>query len=523
MTSVYNPALAGLRNVNYTDDQLLQMGDNWKKAVKKANSPVRNDTLSIIPQAVDFAGSVYNGFQYNKTADDLSADYGYGQSSAMGVGYTTQNVADARQVMKEEHAGNVSNAIGNVGKGAALGATVGSIIPGLGTVAGGIVGGAIGGVASLFGGGRRHAQARKQLALQQQQATRTNNYNRDIAMTTGIQQEFAKKYGNPEDQILLTKYGKDSRKGTFALTQPGEVKATEDGKLIPYLGGVKGKDSILDFVGDNETIFTKLNGHASRMLALYSNINKNKGRNLEIAERASKATIEKEKQAQKKERELGLIPQEQVARAKWGLDQIINTVSTLGGMGTAFGQYLQAKASKVHKPDIRVQNPYELSALRDLYSLRPDNLAINRQLRDAEARGRYQLNSAGGLTAGQRALANVALTSNTQRNIADMLAQSQDRFNTLRANAASAAFNAGNATATRNQQALQYNDAAYQQSASARQNIMRDSIAQIPSMLQQWYKNYDTGLRGNRMLAMYEASLDDDARKYYNKKYGTLT
>jgi len=101
----------------------------------------------------------------------------------------------------------------------------------------------------------------------------------------------------------------------------------------------------------------------------------------------------------------------------------------------------------VHRPDIRVANPYESRALADLYSLRPDNLSIIRGLRDAEARGRYQIASAGGLGAGQRALANVALTANTQNSIANALAQSQDRFNALRSQAATTALNTGNATA----------------------------------------------------------------------------
>jgi hypothetical protein len=73
----------------------------------------------------------------------------------------------------------------------------------------------------------------------------------------------------------------------------------------------------------------------------------------------------------------------------------------------------------------------------------------------------------------------------------------------LRGNAATAALNAGNAAAQRTQQALQYNDASYQQAASARQNIMRDYLAQIPAMIGQTYKNYYTRMMGNNMLNLY--------------------
>ena len=494
------PELSGLKNVDYTNGQMIKMGEDWKKDQLGASS--RTPWGTIAPAALDFIGSAYNGFKYDKTASDLSADYGYGRSQALGVGYTTQNIADARQVMKEEHSGNVTNTLNTMGKGAAVGAMAGSIIPGLGTAVGGIIGGAVGGIAGLIGGGHRHSEARKQLALQQQQAIRTNEYNRSLAMTAGIQQDFAKKYGNQESQVLFAAGGKDEEGGTPAVVQPFETKDS-DGKLTTYFGGKLGKDSIMDYVKDGDTIFSLKTPVGQAMTQLSMKINKNKGKNLDLANRVARSTVEAAKEEQKMYRAAGLLPEEKVAHAAYGIDGWGNVLQGIAGIGTAIGGFLQAKNSRVHKPDIRVNNPYEVRALNDLYSLRPDNLAINRQLREAEARGRYQIANSGGLSAGQRALANIAMTANTQDNISNALAQSQDRFNALRGNAATAALNAGNAAAQRTQHALQYNDASYQQAASARQNIMRDYLAQIPGMLGHIYKNYYTEVMGSNMLNLY--------------------
>lgn len=456
----------------------------------------------MIPAAIDFASSVYNGFQYDKTANDLSSDYGTSNGQVLGVNYTRQNIADSRQVMSEEHTDNVSSGINNIGKGAAVGAMAGSILPGLGTVAGGLAGAAIGGITSLLGGGHKHAKAREALALQKQQALRTNNYNRSLAMTSGMQQDYYKKYGNQEDQVLFAEDGKDANGGTWAMVQPGETK-DHDGKITTYFGGKTGQDSILDYVEGPDTIFSLKTPVGQIMTQLSMRVNKNTGKNLDLANRVARATVENAKVAQKEYRAIGDLPEEQVAHAAYGIDGWGNVLQGIAGIGTAIGGFLQAKNSRVHKPDIRVNNPYEVRALNDLYSLRPDNLAINRQLREAEARGRYQIANSGGLSAGQRALANIAMTANTQDNIANAMAQSQDRFNALRGNAATAALNAGNAAAQRTQHALQYNDASYQQAASARQNIMRDYLAQIPGMLGHIYKNYYTRMMGNNMLNLY--------------------
>lgn len=426
----------------------------------------------IAAVAANNVAGFINGFGPDYSASDLSASAGTGTNSRMGISYTTQNAADSREVMKEYNKGTVGQLLsGNIG----------------------------GAVSRWLWGSKKQ---REEIQEQNLQASRTNMFNGGIAASTAMRNNFAKQYGNQEDQMLFAEDGKDANGGTWAMVQPGETK-DHDGKITTYFGGKTGQDSILDYVEGPDTIFSLKTPVGQIMTQLSMKVNKNTGKNLDLANRVARATVENAKVAQKEYRAIGDLPEEQVAHAAYGIDGWGNALQGIAGIGTAIGGFLQAKNSRVHKPDIRVNNPYEVRALNDLYSLRPDNLAINRQLREAEARGRYQIANSGGLRAGQSALANIAMTANTQDNIASAMAQSQDRFNALRGNAATAALNAGNAAAQRTQHALQYNDSSYQQAASARQNIMRDYLAQIPAMIGQTYKNYYTRMMGNNMLNLY--------------------
>ena len=75
-------------------------------------------------------------------------------------------------------------------------------------------------------------------------------------------------------------------------------------------------------------------------------------------------------------------------------------------MASSIAQYLDAANSDVYKPDIYATNPYENAALENLAKIRIDPYAIATQMRDAERRGRYAINRAGGLSGAQKHYAN---------------------------------------------------------------------------------------------------------------------
>ena len=76
--------------------------------------------------------------------------------------------------MSDLHKQHVSNTLGTIGAGAALGGTIGSIFPGAGTAIGAGIGAVVGGIAGLIGGGNTHAKMRKRIYNAQQQTMRNN-------------------------------------------------------------------------------------------------------------------------------------------------------------------------------------------------------------------------------------------------------------------------------------------------------------------------------------------------------------
>jgi len=73
--------------------------------------------------------------------------------------------------------------------------------------------------------------------------------------------------------------------------------------------------------------------------------------------------------------------------------------AVLGGLA-GFGQYANAIKERAYKPNTYVGNPYEGSALTTLAGLRVNPYPIIQELRSAETRTKYGIDSAGGLSGG---------------------------------------------------------------------------------------------------------------------------
>lgn len=451
-----------------------------------------------------------NGFKADYKVPELSINAGYGTSGKFGVGYTTQKAADKDQVLSEYRKGTTDA----------------------------LLSGNILGAASRWLWGED--DQKHQLELQNIYANRVNNFGGDVAGTIAIRNKFAKNHGNPESQSLyIAAPGIDNGGAVNAVVDPKETIVHEDGIAEKPIGGIPGKDSVGVHLQEGDKVLTsnyldpdtgKTYAEMAEPLIKLQNylqfaIDRNRGKNNQVAKNVAKKYLnytrdellaigDKQRQA----RNEGHLPPEMAVAAP-GIDNWGNVIQTIAGLGTAIAGIQQAKRSNVSAPDLRVKNQYESSAIKDLYSLRPDNLSVNRQLRDAEARGRYQLSSSG-LTHGQKAIANAVLTSNTQKSIADALAQSQDRFNMLRAQADNAALNSGNATAQRDSAALQFGENIKQMSGSNKNNIIREYFAQIPRMLGEYWKNYSqlAMWKGTRDLYAQDIALERERLK----KYGLL-
>lgn len=167
--------------------------------------------INIASSAVNFAGNTINSFSKNSldSVDTLSTNAGTSNGYINGINYQRVNDIDSDSEMNKVNAENTSNTLSTVGSGAALGATVGSIIPGLGTVVGGAIGAVGGLVTGLFGGAGRKREAERRIYEAKQLQLRTNQFNRSSADTQGLQQDYARQYGDNDNKLLYANKGKD--------------------------------------------------------------------------------------------------------------------------------------------------------------------------------------------------------------------------------------------------------------------------------------------------------------------------
>lgn len=490
-----------------------------------------------------FVGDVYNGTRYENSAQDLLQNANRSNSSTNDVGYEMQNSIDADREMQIEHRQNVSNTLKSMGSGAAMGAAVGSIFPGAGTVIGGAIGSALGLAGGLFGSGKRHAAARRAIAEANNQRMRTNNYNRDVAMTTGMQADFANEYGNTEDQVLYTKHGKDmgSKGRTIGLgtvetsngpkygfqnawvsegegiynPSTGYARFVTHGQNDTAKANLKAEDVVFGDLKNPETGRTFKKDAAQYILAK-ENLNKKRPkttdeRTLRIFEATSKPLADAldaklQDLAQIQEQTRAYDDYTGIMKAKHGKDAlpkmklgggVSNAIAGILGTGLSIGQYFDAKNQRIYRPYTYVENPYERRALADMYGLRINPYNTLQQLRSIAGRANYATNVSGGLSTGQKMLQKTAIASNTQANTANALQNIAEKNIALRSATDTAALNAGEQSASNMMNALRWDSDQYAKAHAARIAGMQTAESNFLAQIQQYLANawkYRTGI-----------------------------
>lgn len=121
-------------------------------------------------------GGVLEGINRIKSADEHLADAGTSQARVNGIAYTQQNSVDSGKIMSEYDDTTAKDFLTNPFRG----------------------------IASLFG--RSKAQREADNAARRANVSRIGA--RDNAYAQYLDLDFAKKYGNQEDQMLYAKNGK---------------------------------------------------------------------------------------------------------------------------------------------------------------------------------------------------------------------------------------------------------------------------------------------------------------------------
>ena len=471
------------------------LGNVASAAVPYAGALMQNATA-----AVDFASSISSAGKFDKSANDLLQDAGSAEGNIGGVSYQTQNEINAQGVAAQTSAENKANTVGLMGKGAALGASIGMVAGPVGSLVGGAVG-AIGGlVGGLFGSSKRKREMRRRVAEAQDKALRQNDFSRNGALTSVLQQNYAREYGDTESQSLYGfKEGKPAQmpSGEFvpnkmqtAWGSNGEVMVQRDGSgnvvAASQIGrGSDNKDTVPIVVDNNTEIYTNKQveiapGIKIRPSEYFKNTGDANGANYLTA-----------MNIQRKKFKNGKLP-----GFAWGLPEWSNLLGNAAGYFTAKADKAKIDADATSNPNTYQSNTNAPQALYILGQQQENPYAIMPDLYNTYAKGMYALSNNGGLSGGQRALARLSAMNNLTANAAKMQQAAQSANIAHRQQYADAMLRYGAADAQNRMAALQHDYNVYSQAHGAK--TLMSSQRQTDAM------NYLlNGILGNNNLYMW--------------------
>lgn len=503
---------------------------------------IADNVGSILPGAVSFMGQAFGASKYENTAADILRDAGTTYGSIGGFGYQKYNDIDDAQYMHEEHKNNVNNTLGLMASGAATGAKFGWIGAGVGALAG------LG--AGIFGAGKRHAEARRELQEANYQRLMQNQFAYNDAATQAARADFRQKYGNYEAVPLIgAKKGFDgmnmisqamSQNGMQpAMVMPEEEKIHKDGfgEHEAGKGGIPHEDTVHEMLEPGDTIvppkYPDLLLRARNAINIQNvvtdAVNKNKGNNRQIAGNAAKSVLNQTRNElagirqevhNRMQSENNQIDYTGIPHAAGGIDGLGwgNLLAGVTGGLVGLGQYLGAKGQRVKSPNTYVTNPYSQRAFDMLNGLRINSKPILDQIDREGANGRYRINTAGGLSGAQKYLANVAMVNNSQVAKANALANIQQQNNAYTSAAAQAYLASGAQEAGNRIQTNQWDLDYYSKAHAARQQGMQMGLYNSLNNLQQYIANANKLAMFGNMYKLYAQDMKNKTWALQNNK-----
>lgn len=478
-----------------------------------------------------------NAFNYDKTADQLLNEGGYGYGNIGGYGFQKYNGADIERETAEINAQNKSNTINTALSGASTGAAVGSLLGPAGGAVGGVVGGIAGAIGGIFGGKKRKEEARRRMIAANEKATRYNAFNRSSAYTDYLQNEYNMKYGNTESQTLLSKRGKDvvtpvgkinGRANAYVskgepildntvdvssavayVPKKGKPGADDQAAYLTQSSEVLGHDKDwrdgISFMKKGQADALALE-HINKKYEMRTNDKMNKlrgnmGRHTDKIQQQQVNVIKApivnrlknlaDQQRYQHEVE-GYYGKYMAKRGKDGVKCFSGwdnaLVSAMGGL-MSLAQYNQAKNSTPYRPNIYTENPYEKAALNTLAGLKINQYPIIQEMRNAQRTANLATSRSGGLSAAQKYLANVVNANNYYNIVGKTMADLQMKNNAYASDWATKALSAGDATAKRKMADDEYAENYYAKSNAARQVGMQTGLTNLLKQAQQFIAN----------------------------------
>lgn len=166
-------------------------------------------------------------------------------------------------------------------------------------------------------------------------------------------------------------------------------------------------------------------------------------------------------------------------------------------------------SNKPKGANIYSQNTYAPLALQTLASSRISPYPMIQAAKLADRQGMYSINQSGGYTGAQRQNARIAQNLGTQRNIANILQNVEDKNIGYRNAWAQAALQAGESDAARRQSAKQYNWETYNRAHGAKTKGIETHVANLGAMWQKYWADRIKNKQYEDTLSLYQQDVDN--------------
>lgn len=166
-------------------------------------------------------------------------------------------------------------------------------------------------------------------------------------------------------------------------------------------------------------------------------------------------------------------------------------------------------SNKPKGANIYSQNTYAPLALQTLASSRISPYPMIQAAKLADRQGMYSINQSGGYTGAQRQNARIAQNLGTQRNIANILQNVEEKNIGYRNALAQAALQAGESDAARRQSAKQYNWETYNRAHGAKTKGIETHVANLGAMWQKYWADRIKNKQYEDTLSLYQQDVDN--------------
>lgn len=187
------------------------------------------------------------------------------------------------------------------------------------------------------------------------------------------------------------------------------------------------------------------------------------------------------------------------------------------GLGAALTKYGHWKGNPVTYHSTYAANPYLNRALSIMAQNRISPYSAIKEALDAERRAAYRLNQSGGLTGGQKQKERVAMALGSGQNIANILNTVNEKNAALRNQYAEAAAKYGESTASRMQNANQFDWNDFVAAHGRKTKGIEQSLADIVNQAKDWYSNDFKYNAWKDTTRMYKQALDQEQQDWIRK------